>query len=100
MDLATLLTFAAAAFALALTPGPDMLLVMTRSAAQGRVAGLVTLAGLTAGCYGHALVAGFSLSGVLLIAPVTFGANRWAGAAYLLYVGLPAVPRSCGCLPP
>lgn len=51
MDTATLLTFAAAAFALAVTPGPDMLLVMTRSVAQGRVAGLVTLAGITAGCF-------------------------------------------------
>lgn len=100
MDLATLLTFAAAAFALALTPGPDMLLVMTRSVAQGRVAGLVTLAGITVGCYGHALVAGFSLSGVLLIAPVMFEAIRWAGAAYLLYLGVQAFRGAGGFQPP
>lgn len=100
MDLATLLTFAAAAFALALTPGPDMLLVMTRSVAQGRVAGLVTLAGITVGCYGHALVAGLSLSGVLLIAPVMFEAIRWAGAAYLLYLGIQAFRGAGGFQPP
>ncbi len=54
MDVATLLTFTAMAFALIVTPGPDMLLLMTRSVAQGRVAGLVTLAGICAGCYFHA----------------------------------------------
>lgn len=100
MDLATLLTFGAAAFALALTPGPDMLLVMTRSVAQGRAAGLITLAGITVGCYGHALIAGFSLSGVLLIAPVMFEAIRWAGAAYLLYLGVQAFRGAGGFQPP
>ena len=100
IDIPTLLTFAAAAFALALTPGPDMLLVMTRSVAQGRVAGQVTLAGITVGCYGHALVAGFSLSGVLLIAPVMFEAIRWAGAAYLLYLGIQAFRGAGGFQPP
>lgn len=100
IDIPTLLTFAAAAFALALTPGPDMLLVMTRSVAQGRVAGLVTLAGITVGCYGHALLAGFSLSGVLLIAPVMFEVIRWAGAAYLLYLGVQAFRGAGGFQPP
>lgn len=90
MDLATLLTFTVAAFALAATPGPDMLLVMTRSVAQGRVAGMVTLAGISAGCYFHAIIAGLSLSGVLLMAPVMFEIIRWAGAAYLLYLAVQA----------
>jgi threonine/homoserine/homoserine lactone efflux protein len=100
MDLPTLLTFAGAAFALALTPGPDMLLVMTRSVAQGRIAGLVTLGGITLGCFGHALIAGFSLSGVLLIAPVMFELIRWAGAAYLLYLGIQALRGAGGFRPP
>lgn len=90
MDLATLLTFTAAAFALAATPGPDMLLVMTRSVAQGRTAGFVTLAGISLGCYFHAVIAGLSLSGVLLLAPVMFDIIRWAGAAYLLYLAVQA----------
>jgi threonine/homoserine/homoserine lactone efflux protein len=100
MDLPTLLTFTIAAFALAATPGPDMLLVMTRSVAQGRMAGLVTLAGITVGCYFHALVAGFSLSGVLLMAPVMFEIIRWAGAAYLLYLAVQAFRGAGGFQPP
>lgn len=100
MDLATLLTFAAAAFALAATPGPDMLLVMTRSVAQGRVAGFVTLSGISAGCYFHAVIAGLSLSGVLLLAPVMFEIIRWAGAAYLLYLAVQALRGSGGFQPP
>lgn len=100
MDLATLLTFVIAAFALAATPGPDMLLVMTRSVAQGRIAGLVTLAGICAGCYFHAVIAGLSLSGVLLMAPVMFEIIRWAGAAYLLYLAVQAFRGAGGFQPP
>lgn len=100
MDVATLLTFALAAFALAATPGPDMLLVMTRSVAQGRLAGLVTLAGICAGCYFHAVIAGLSLSGVLLMAPVMFEIIRWAGAAYLLWLAWQAFRGAGGFLPP
>lgn len=90
IDLATLLTFTLAAFALAATPGPDMLLIMSRSVAQGRMAGFVTLAGISLGCYFHAIIAGLSLSGVLLLAPVMFEIIRWAGAAYLLYLAVQA----------
>ncbi len=90
IDLATLLTFTLAAFALAATPGPDMLLIMTRSVAQGRTAGFVTLAGISLGCYFHAVIAGLSLSGVLLLAPAMFDIIRWAGAAYLLYLAVQA----------
>ncbi|WP_341898052.1 LysE family translocator [Ferrovibrio terrae] len=100
MDLATLLTFAAAAFALVVTPGPDMLLIMTRSVAQGRIAGFVTLAGISVGCYFHAVIAGLSLSGVLLLAPVMFEIIRWAGAAYLLYLAVQALRGSGGFQPP
>lgn len=96
MDLATLLTFTAMAFALIVTPGPDMLLLMTRSVAQGSLAGFVTLAGIFLGCYFHALVAGLSLSGALLISPVTFEIVRIAGAAYLLWLALAALRGSGG----
>lgn len=100
MDIATLLTFAAAAFALAATPGPDMLLVMTRSVAQGRAAGFVTLAGICTGTYFHGVVAGLSLSGVLLLAPVMFEIIRWAGAAYLLWLAMQAFRGAAGFQPP
>lgn len=96
MDTATLLTFAAAALALAVTPGPDMLMVLTRSVAQGRLAGLVATLGISLGCYVHAAIAGLSLSGVLILAPYAFEAIRWIGAAYLLWLGWQALRGSGG----
>lgn len=100
LDSSTLLTFTVAAVALALTPGPDMLLVMTRSLAQGRVAGLITLAGITVGCYVHGLIAGLSLSGAILIAPVIFDLIRWVGAAYLLWLAIGAFRGAGGVMLP
>jgi threonine/homoserine/homoserine lactone efflux protein len=100
LDLSTLLTFTVAAIALALTPGPDMLLVMTRSLAQGRMAGLITLAGITVGCYVHGLVAGLSLSGAILIAPMIFELIRWIGAAYLLWLAINAFRGTGGVVLP
>ncbi|MEL3888692.1 LysE family translocator [Ferrovibrio sp. MS7] len=96
METATLLTFAAAALALAVTPGPDMLMVLTRAVAQGRMAGLVSTLGISLGCYVHAVVAGLSLSGVLLLAPFAFDAIRYAGAAYLLWLAFQALRGSGG----
>lgn len=86
VDLSTLALFAVAALALTLTPGPDMLLIASRSASQGRAAGFATLAGIQAGTYCHALAAAFGLSQLFLIVPVAYDAVRYAGAAYLLYL--------------
>lgn len=100
LDAATLATFAVMAFALVVTPGPDMLLLMTRSVAQGTAAGFATLAGVFAGCYFHGLVTGLSLSGALLIAPATFEIVRIAGAAYLLWLAVAALRGTGGFRPP
>ncbi|TAJ31831.1 MAG: LysE family translocator, partial [Reyranella sp.] len=56
-DLATLLLFSTACLALTATPGPDMLLIASRSASQGKAAGFATLAGIQVGTYCHALAA-------------------------------------------
>lgn len=85
-ELNTLLLFSVAALALTMTPGPDMLLIASRSAAQGRVAGLATYAGIAAGTYAHALAAAFGLSQLFLAVPVAYDIVRFAGAAYLLYL--------------
>ncbi|MDP4023288.1 LysE family translocator [Methylobacterium sp. NEAU 140] len=85
-DLSTLTLFAAACLALAVTPGPDMLLVATRSAGQGRAAGFATLAGIQAGIYAHAAAAALGLSQLLAVVPAAYDAVRYAGAAYLLYL--------------
>lgn len=85
-DLATLVLFSTACLALTMTPGPDMLLIASRSASQGRAAGFATLAGIQAGTYCHALAAAFGLSQLFLVVPLAYDIVRYAGAAYLLYL--------------
>lgn len=85
-DLATLLLFSTACLALTATPGPDMLLIASRSASQGKAAGFATLAGIQVGTYCHALAAAFGLSQLFLLVPLAYDIVRYAGAAYLLYL--------------
>jgi threonine/homoserine/homoserine lactone efflux protein len=94
-DFSTLALFAVACLALAATPGPDMLLIASRSASQGRAAGFASLAGIQAGTYCHALAAAFGLSQLFLAVPTAYDAIRYAGAAYLLYLAWKAF-RSSG----
>ncbi|UYN95239.1 MAG: LysE family translocator [Enhydrobacter sp.] len=86
LDLSTLALFAVACLALTATPGPDMLLIASRSASQGRAAGWATLAGIQVGTYCHALAAALGLSQLFLVVPVAYDIVRYAGAAYLLYL--------------
>jgi threonine/homoserine/homoserine lactone efflux protein len=85
-DLSTLAIFAAACLVLTATPGPDMLLIASRSISQGRAAGFLTYAGIALGTYCHALAAAFGLSQLFLAVPMAYDAVRWAGCAYLLYL--------------
>jgi threonine/homoserine/homoserine lactone efflux protein len=85
-DISTLALFAVACLALTATPGPDMLLIASRSASQGRASGFATLAGIQAGAYCHALAAAFGLSQLFLAVPIAYDVVRYAGAAYLLYL--------------
>ncbi|MGL6046678.1 MAG: LysE family translocator [Vogesella sp.] len=78
--------FALAALVLALTPGPDMLLIASRSASQGVRAGFATLAGIQAGVYCHALAAALGLSQLLQLVPLAYDLIRYLGAGYLLYL--------------
>lgn len=82
----TLLLFAAASLALAITPGPDMLLFLSRSVVQGRKAGFAALGGALMGCFCHAMAAGLGLSKLFLLVPVAFDIVRAAGAVYLLFL--------------
>ena len=85
-EFSTLLIFGAAALALTATPGPDMLLIASRSAAQGRTAGFATWAGIALGTYCHALAAALGLSQLFLAVPIAYDIVRFIGAAYLLYL--------------
>lgn len=90
LELSTLLIFAVAALAVTATPGPDMMLIPSRSAAQGRGAGLATWAGIAVGTYCHALAAALGLSQLFLAVPIAYDVVRYVGAAYLLYLALNA----------
>lgn len=85
-DFATLALFAAACFVLTATPGPDMLLIASRSLGQGRMAGFVTYAGIAAGSYLQAFAAAFGLSRLFLLVPAAYDILCWAGAAYLAWL--------------
>ncbi len=96
-DFSTLALFAAACLALTATPGPDMLLIASRSATQGWAAGFASLAGIQAGTYCHALAAAFGLSQLFLAVPFAYDIVRYIGAAYLLYLAWKAF-RSSGTM--
>ena len=85
-DAATALQFFAAALLLALAPGPDIIFVLTLSAAEGRRSGLAVAAGLLAGVMVHTLAVALGLAAVFAASPTAFTVLRAAGAAYLLYL--------------
>lgn len=87
-DFQTLLLFSIACLALTATPGPDMLLIASRSVSQGRSAGFASLAGIQAGTYIHALAMALGLSQLFLVVPLAYDIVRYAGAAYLLYLAI------------
>ena len=98
VDLSTLALFSIAALALTMSPGPDMLLIASRSASQGKASGFATLAGIQLGTYCHALAAAFGLSQLFLVVPLAYDVVRYVGAAYLLYLAWKTF-RSTGTMP-
>ncbi len=80
--------FIAASLLLIVTPGQDMLLVMSRSLAQGAAAGVATAAGVSVGLVGHTLLATLGLGAVLRASEWLFVVLKLVGAAYLVYLGV------------
>ncbi|MCL4183226.1 MAG: LysE family translocator [Burkholderiaceae bacterium] len=85
---ATWILFIAASLVLIVTPGQDMVLVMSRSIAQGAAAGVATAAGVSVGLVGHTLLATLGLGALLRASEWLFVALKLAGAAYLVYIGV------------
>lgn len=83
IPLETWLLFCGACAALVATPGPNVLYLVSRSVAQGRAAGFVSLAGTFTGSGLHVLAAAVGLSALLVAVPVAYQAVRLAGAVYL-----------------
>lgn len=90
-DLDVLLAFAAAALAFAYMPGPALLFTAAQTAARGRRAGWIAVAGIHTGCYVHVFAATFGLAALFHAVPIAYTVMKFAGAAYLLFLGLQLV---------
>ncbi|BBP99738.1 lysine transporter LysE [Burkholderia sp. SFA1] len=86
-----LLAFALVALGMALTPGPNMVYLISRSICQGRSAGLVSLGGVALGFVFYMLCAAFGITALLIAVPFAYDALRFGGALYLLYLAWQAV---------
>jgi threonine/homoserine/homoserine lactone efflux protein len=80
--------FVVASLAVIITPGQDMMLVMSRSLTQGAAAGVATAAGVSVGLLGHTVLATVGLGAILQASEWLFIALKFAGAAYLVYLGV------------
>lgn len=85
------LTFALVALGMVLTPGPNMIYLISRSICQGRSAGLISLGGVALGFVFYMLCAAFGITALVLAVPYAYDALRFGGALYLLYLAWQAV---------
>lgn len=90
-EYSSLLAFIGAGLLLNITPGPDVLYIVGRSIGQGRIAGLVSVLGISTGCLFHVASTALGLSALMLALPVAYDIVRYAGAAYLVWLGLRAI---------
>lgn len=86
-EISTIFLFLSTAFLLTIAPGPDNIYVAMRGLAQGWRAGLVAALGLVTGIFVHITLAAFGLSAILASSPILFAIIKYAGAAYIIYVG-------------
>jgi RhtB (resistance to homoserine/threonine) family protein len=87
-DLQHLLLFVAAGLLLNLTPGPDVLYIVSNALRSGARAGVVAALGINTGCFVHICAAAVGVSAVLAASATAFTVLKWIGAAYLMYVGV------------
>lgn len=83
-----LLLFIVAGLLLNLTPGPDVLYIVSHALKSGTRAGIVAAFGITAGCFVHIFAAAVGVSALLAASATAFTLLKWIGAAYLVWVGL------------
>jgi threonine/homoserine/homoserine lactone efflux protein len=86
--------FLVASLILAVTPGPGVFYIVTRSAAQGRRHGLASVAGVAMGNLGNAIGASVGLAALFAVSSVAFTVVKYAGALYLVYLGVQALRGS------
>src|SRR5687767_2023600 len=83
--------FVAASALLAIAPGPDVIYVLARGIAQGRRAGLAAALGFASGCIFHTVLAAVGIAALIRSSEIAFDLVRYAGAAYLAYIGIQAL---------
>ena len=93
-DAAHLLPFMLIALGLVLTPGPNMIYLISRSLCQGPKAGLISLAGVVIGFVFYMVFAALGITALLMAVPFAYDALRLCGAMYLLYMAWQAVSRA------
>jgi threonine/homoserine/homoserine lactone efflux protein len=86
-----LTTFLVASVVLAVTPGPGVVYIVTRSLLQGRQSGMASVAGVAIGNLGNALAASLGLAALFAASSVAFSIVKYLGAAYLIYLGIQAI---------
>jgi threonine/homoserine/homoserine lactone efflux protein len=89
--MSSLVGFALVALGLVITPGPNMMYLVSRSICQGRRAGLVSLGGVGLGFLVYMVAAAFGITALLFTVPFAYDALRLAGAAYLLHLAWQAL---------
>ncbi|MEO7546805.1 MAG: LysE family translocator, partial [Ramlibacter sp.] len=82
-----LLLFIAAGLLLNLTPGPDVLYIVSNALRSGARAGIAAAFGITAGCFVHIFAAALGVGALLAASATAFTVLKWLGAGYLLFVG-------------
>ncbi|MGB6104138.1 MAG: LysE family translocator [Pusillimonas sp.] len=93
-ELSNLLAFGLISLGMVLTPGPNMIYLISRSICQGRAAGLISLCGVAAGFVFYMLCAALGITALVLAVPYAYDALRIGGALYLLYLAWQAIkPR-------
>lgn len=80
-------TFLLTGILLNLTPGNDTIYILSKSIGQGKNAGIASALGIGTGCFVHTILAAFGLSLIIAQSLLLFNIIKYAGAAYLLYMG-------------
>ncbi|MCW2309489.1 LysE family translocator [Rhodobium gokarnense] len=88
--------FLTAAVLLNLSPGPDFAFILGQTARGGCKGGFAAMFGIWTGAFGHVLMAALGLSAVLATSAMAFTVVKWAGAAYLVWLGIAALRSSGG----
>ncbi|HMA48242.1 MAG TPA: LysE family translocator [Magnetospirillaceae bacterium] len=88
---ASLLAFALVSLGMVMSPGPNMIYLLTRSITQGRRAGVISLFGVVLAFLVYMLCAALGLTALLVTVPLAYRALQWAGAGYLLWMAWNAV---------